>query len=60
MTCKDCSNIYQRLRQQEDTIVQLVHIIGATNQRLIDLDQRQLNSLHSTMREPSIPLAPST
>lgn len=45
-SCHDCDFLYQRLRQQEETIAQLVDIIGATNRRVHELYQRQLGVEH--------------
>ncbi|MGP4077712.1 hypothetical protein [Halobacillus sp. K22] len=50
-SCHDCDFLYQRLRQQEETIAQLVDIIGATNRRVHELNQRQLGVEHQFIRE---------
>ena len=60
MNCNDCHYIYERLKQQEETIAQLVDIIGATNRRLTELDQRQLGFEHHIIRERPSPFIPST
>ncbi|WP_163526866.1 hypothetical protein [Halobacillus ihumii] len=49
--CSNCSHLYQRMQQQEEAIAQLVEIIGATNRRVYDLDQRQLGIEHEMIRE---------
>lgn len=58
--CKECHYIYERLRQQEETIAQLVDIIGATNRRLTELDQRQHGVEHQMIRERPSLFPPST
>ncbi|UOR11683.1 hypothetical protein [Halobacillus amylolyticus] len=49
--CSDCAHLYQKMQQQEETIAQLVEIIGVTNRRVYDLDQRQLGMAHELIRE---------
>ncbi|GGF31368.1 hypothetical protein GCM10010954_33220 [Halobacillus andaensis] len=58
-TCSDCLHLYQRMKQQEETIAQLVEIIGAANRRIYDVDQRQLKMEHQLVREHQPRLAPS-
>ncbi|SFJ45368.1 hypothetical protein SAMN04487936_102234 [Halobacillus dabanensis] len=60
MNCKDCDYIYERLKQQEETIAQLVEIIAATNRRLTELDQRQHGFEHHIIRESPSLFTPST
>ncbi|SFF68136.1 hypothetical protein SAMN05216353_10590 [Halobacillus alkaliphilus] len=56
----DCDFLYQRLRQQEETIAQLVDIIGATNRRVHELYQRQLGVEHQFIREHRSPFTASS
>ncbi|MCA1021267.1 hypothetical protein GLW03_14340 [Halobacillus halophilus] len=53
MTCRNCDEMDQRLKQQEDTIVQLVHIIGSTNKRVKELNERQLQLQPAFINEPA-------
>ncbi|WP_281658508.1 hypothetical protein [Halobacillus sp. Cin3] len=53
MTCRNCHDVNQRLKQQEDTIVQLVHIIGSTNKRVKELNERQLQLQPLFLNEPA-------
>ncbi|WP_101843043.1 hypothetical protein [Halobacillus sp. Marseille-P3879] len=61
-TCSDCLYLYEKIKQQEETIAQLVEIIGAANRRIFDVDQRQLKLEHQLVREHSLawphPLTP--
>ncbi|WP_173915619.1 hypothetical protein [Halobacillus sp. Marseille-Q1614] len=41
-SCKDCQQVFERVKQQEKTIAQLVEIIGALNGRITDVNQRQM------------------
>ncbi|MYL20954.1 hypothetical protein GLW04_13705 [Halobacillus litoralis] len=59
MTCRNCDEMDQRLKQQEDTIVQLVHIIGSTNKRVKELNERQLQLQPAFINEPA-PASAST
>ncbi|SEH39873.1 hypothetical protein SAMN05192559_101128 [Halobacillus karajensis] len=59
MKCKECPYIIERLKQQEETIAQLVDIIGSTNRRLMELDQRQPGVEHQVIRERSSLFIPS-
>ncbi len=60
--CSHCDYLYQRMKQQEETIAQLVDMMAVTNRRIYDLDQRQSGIEHQLVREhsprftPSIPL----
>ncbi|MCP3031416.1 hypothetical protein LF817_08660 [Halobacillus sp. A1] len=58
-TCSDCVHLYERLKQQEETIAQLVEIIGTANRRIYEVDQRQSNMEHQLIREQQPRLAPS-
>ncbi|TGB02358.1 hypothetical protein [Halobacillus salinus] len=49
--CQDCQYVYERLKQQEETIAQLVQIIATTNQKVIDLHKRQMGVEHQIIRE---------
>ncbi|MYL49166.1 hypothetical protein GLV98_06705 [Halobacillus litoralis] len=60
MNGKEFEYIYKRLNQQEETIAQLVEIIGATNRRITDLDRRQLGVEHHIIRERPLSFTPST
>ncbi|REJ10185.1 hypothetical protein [Halobacillus trueperi] len=60
MNDKEFEYIYKRLNQQEETIAQLVEIIGATNRRITDLDRRQLGVEHQIIRERPLSFTPST
>lgn len=55
----DCHYVYERLKQQEETIAQLVQIIGMTNQKVIDLHKRQMGVEHQILREHPQPLMTS-
>ena len=55
VTCQDCSYVYEKLKQQEETIAQLVQIIGSTNQKVIDLHKRQMGVEHQILREQPLP-----
>ncbi|MFC7063337.1 hypothetical protein [Halobacillus seohaensis] len=58
-TCSDCLHLYSRLKQQEETIAQLVELIGVANRRIYDVDQRQLNMEHQLVCEQQPRLATS-
>ncbi|MEC3882765.1 hypothetical protein VKA52_03365 [Halobacillus sp. HZG1] len=60
MNGKEFEYIYKRLNQQEETIAQLVEIIGATNRRITDLDRRQLGVEHQIIRERPLSFTTST
>ncbi|KHE67539.1 hypothetical protein [Halobacillus sp. BBL2006] len=46
-----CSYLYERIKRQEEAIAQLVDIIGSTNRRVYELDQRQHGVEHQIVRE---------
>ncbi|MFD1020315.1 hypothetical protein [Thalassobacillus hwangdonensis] len=47
MTCKQSyQDLQHRLKQQEQTIAQLVEIVAATNKRVFELDRRQSGVEH--------------
>ncbi|MCP3028117.1 hypothetical protein [Halobacillus sp. A5] len=58
-SCSNCHHLHERIKQQEETVAQLVEIIGAANRRIYDVDQRQMKMEHQLIREHKPRLAPS-
>ncbi|RWZ55020.1 hypothetical protein EQV77_12935 [Halobacillus fulvus] len=50
-TCHECSYIYDRLKQQEETIAQLVQIIASTNRKVVELHNLQRPIRHELLPE---------
>ncbi|MGI8315509.1 hypothetical protein [Halobacillus mangrovi] len=55
-----CSHLNDRIKKQEEAIAQLVEIIGTTNRRLCELDQRQHFLNQSYRKVNPTPLQTST
>ncbi|MCA0971590.1 hypothetical protein LCM20_13365 [Halobacillus litoralis] len=58
--CHNCHYVYERLKQQEETIAQLVQIIASTNQKVVDLHKRQMGVEHQILREQPQPFSTSS
>ena len=57
--CPGYAYLYERLKQQEETIAQLVQIIGSTNRKVIELHKFHMGMEHQILRETPASFPPS-